>query len=73
MHQTVIVFTGSALIYERSCALNVTNVGQSTTSVSSLLTELNAFKAQIRQLDERIKNLERANSETVDLTADVSF
>ena len=73
MHQTVIVFTGSALIYEKSCAPNVTNVGQSTTSVSSLLTELNVFKAQIRQLDERIKTLERANAETVDLTADVSF
>ena len=73
MHQTVIVYTGSALIYERSPAANVINVGTSLTSVRSLLTELNAIKSQIRQLDERIKTLERANAEIVDLTADVSF
>ena len=73
MHQTVIVYTGSALINERSPAANVKNVGHSTTSVSSPLRELNVLKAQIRQLDERINTLERANAEIVDLTADVSF
>ena len=73
MHQTVIVYTRSALIYGKSPAANVTNVGHSTPSVSSRLTELIALKAQIRQLDERIKTLERANAEIFDLTADVSF
>ena len=73
IHQTVIVYTGSALIYEKSPASNVTNVGHSTTSVSSLLTKLNGLKSQIRQLDEGIKALERANAEIVDQTAGVSF
>ena len=73
MEQTVLVLNETGLIYERRRSSSVSNVPASTVTLRSLISEINALKDKIRQLEERVQNLERANSEVVDLTGDVSF
>ena len=73
MEQTGLVLNETGLIYERRRSSFVPNVPASTVTLRSLLCEINALKEKIRQLEERVQTLERANSEVVDLTGDVSF
>ena len=73
MEQTGLVLNETGLIYGRRRSSSVPNVPTSTVTLRSLLSEINALKEKIRQLEERVQTLERANSEVVDLTGDVSF
>ena len=73
MEQTGLVLNETGLIYERRRSSSVPNVPTSAVTLRSLLSEINALKEKIRQLEERVQTLERANSEVVDLTGDVSF
>ena len=73
MEQTGLVLNETGLNYEKRCSSSVPNVRTSTVTLRSLLSEINALKEKIRQLEERAQTLQRANSEVVDLTGDVSF
>ena len=73
MKQTGLVLNEDGLVYERRRSSSVPNARTSTVTLGSLLFEINALKEKIRQLEERVQTLERANSEVVDLTGDVSF
>ena len=73
MEQTGLVLNETGLIHGRRRSSSVPNVPNSTVTLRSLLSEINALKEKIRQLEERVQTLERANSEVVDLTGDMSF
>ena len=73
MEQTGLVLNETGLIYENCRSCSVPNVPASTVTLRSLLSEISALKEKIRQLEERVQNLERANSEVLDLSGDVSF
>ena len=73
MEQTGLVLNETGLIYDRRRSSSVPNIFASTVTLRSLLSEINALKEKIRQLEERVQTLERANSEALDLTGDVSF
>ena len=59
MEQRGLGLKETGLIYERRRSSSVPNVPTSTVTLRSLLSEVNALKEKIRQLEEMVQTLEK--------------